>query len=358
MATALYAGVATVGILSAGVVSLFRREYEPSAVKNEVFDDLVSKTPQQKRKTIAITGCTTGTGLALAKVYASKGAKVLMLNRTSERSEKACVLVNECAKDGGLAVHVDCDLQSFSSVNRAVEEVKKNVLVKNTLDVLCNNAGIMALPYKGTEENGFDQQMQVNVLSHFLLTKGLFPLLLNSKDGRIVNHASVAANTGGDFDLNTLEKHPKCSEKFSKNHQWEMYGQTKLANIVFTKALDTRLRKKGIKNVKAVVAHPGFAATDLQKTHAQNGGMFGNFVMNLIGLPFLGLFQSAEDGAAGILLCSSGEVEGGRLYGPSKGARSKGFPEAHEPKAKPITEEMQDKFWKKNEAAVGVKFTI
>ena len=85
-----------------------------------------------------------------------------------------------------------------------------------------------------------------------------------------MNHASVAANTNGEFDLKSLEKHPECSEHYST--PWQMYGQTKLANIVFTKALDSRLRKKKITNVKALVAHPGFAATELQTTHAKSGG--------------------------------------------------------------------------------------
>ena len=246
----------------------------------------------------------------------------------------------------------DYDLQQLALdiALEAIEEVKKNA---DVLDVLCNNAGIMALPFKGTEENGFDQQMQVNCLSHFLLTQGVFPLLLKSKDARVVNHASVAANTNGEFDFSSLEKHPECSEHCST--PWQMYGQTKLANIVFTKALDSRLRKKKITNVKALVAHPGFAATELQTTHAKSGGRFNHFVMNLI-KPF---FQSAEDGAAGILLCSSSmDVESGKFYGPSHGMRGKGFPEPHEPKAKPITEEMMDKFWKKHEECVGTRFEV
>ena len=248
---ALYAAVAGVGVASVGIASLFR-EYEPLKCDSVIWRDLLDKTPEQKGKTVAITGTTSGTGLALAKGFAEKGAKVLMLNRTSDRSEKALEEVVRVGRAHGApdAIHIDCDLQKFSSVRKAVEEVKKNA---DVLDVLCNNAGIMALPFKGTEENGFDQQMQVNCLSHFLLTQGVFPLLLKSKDARVVNHASVAANTNGEFDLKSLEKHPECSEHYST--PWQMYGQTKLANIVFTKALDSRLRKKKITNVKALVAH-------------------------------------------------------------------------------------------------------
>ena len=348
---ALYAAVAGVGVASVGIASLFR-EYEPLKCDSVIWRDLLDKTPEQKGKTVAITGTTSGTGLALAKGFAEKGAEVLMLNRTSDRSEKALEEVVRVGRAHGApdAIHIDCDLQKFSSVRKAVEEVKKNA---DVLDVLCNNAGIMALPFKGTEENGFDQQMQVNCLSHFLLTQGVFPLLSKSKDARVVNHASVAANTNGEFDLKSLEKHPECSEHYST--PWQMYGQTKLANIVFTKALDSRLRKKKITNVKALVAHPGFAATELQTTHAKSGGRFNHFVMNLI-KPF---FQSAEDGAAGILLCSSSmDVESGKFYGPSHGMRGKGFPEPHEPKAKPITEEMMDKFWKKHEECVGTRFEV
>ena len=350
MAGATCAGV---GALFFGIARLFR-EYEPKKCESLIWRDALDKTPSQNGKTIVITGSTSGTGLALAKGFAEKGAKVLMLNRRSERSEQALKEVIEVGKAHGapVAVNIGCNLQKFSSVRQAIAEVKKNV---DVLDILCNNAGIMALPYKGTEENGFDQQMQVNCLSHFLLTQGLFPLLLKSKDGRIVNHASVAANTRGEFDLKSLEKHPACSEHYSKYHQWEMYGQTKLGNIVFTRALDSRLRRANIKNVKALVAHPGVAATELQTTHARSGGKFNHFVMNLTKI----FCQSAEDGAAGILYCSSSpRVESGKFYGPSKGMRAKGFPESHEPKAKPITEEMMDKFWKKHEECVGVRFEI
>lgn len=85
---ALYAAVAGVGVASVGIASLFR-EYEPLKCDSVIWRDLLDKTPEQKGKTVAITGTTSGTGLALAKGFAEKGAKVLMLNRTSDRSEKA-----------------------------------------------------------------------------------------------------------------------------------------------------------------------------------------------------------------------------------------------------------------------------
>ena len=111
---ALYAAVAGVGVASVGIASLFR-EYEPLKCDSVIWRDLLDKTPEQKGKTVAITGTTSGTGLALAKGFAEKGAKVLMLNRTSDRSEEALEGVvrvgrAHCAPD---AIHIEVICKSF-----------------------------------------------------------------------------------------------------------------------------------------------------------------------------------------------------------------------------------------------------
>ena len=346
-------------LTGAGAVRYLGRPYEPPNVRSAYWDDEVKNVPTQSGRTVAITGCTSGTGLALAKGMKKRGARVLMLNRKSERAERAEKEVREVVgSEGGFVQTIECDLQSFESTRRAAEEVKKVVNENGgALDALVNNAGIMALPYEATVD-GYDQQMEVNCISHFLLTAKLFSSLSKSKDARIVNHASVAANTDGEFDLNTLEKHPKCSEKFSKSHQWEMYGQTKLGNIVYTRALGEKLKEKNIKNVRAVVAHPGFAATELQVTHAKrNAGRLGNLFMNLIKLS--GLLQSSEDGALGLLKCCCGkEVKSGEFWGPSNGIRNRGIPLPHEPKAKVISAYVRETFWKKCEDAIGERFVV
>ena len=122
---------------------------------------------------VAITGCTTGTGYFAALTFAKCGARVIMLNRKSERAETALSKIREAVPDAKVE-HVDCDLTDFASVKKAAAELQS--LCSSGLDVLCNNAGVMALADEATAD-GFDVQMQTNHLSHFLLTREVFPLL-------------------------------------------------------------------------------------------------------------------------------------------------------------------------------------
>jgi len=170
-------------------------------------------------------------------------------------------------------------------------------------------------------KDGYDVQMQTNHLSHFLLTKDLWPLLEKASEqngeARVVQHSSEARRMPGT---------PLKAEYFGKNGgnlggnsssilggaRWERYHQTKLANCVFTAALDDRVKEKGSK-VKALAAHPGLAATNLQVTTAEAGGMGGWFTNAFMAC----LAQSAEDGAMGILQCCCGpNVGSGELWGP------------------------------------------
>jgi len=190
------------------------------------------------------------------------------------------------------------------------------------------------------------------VLSHFLLTKELFPLIAKSKEGRIVNHSS-GARLGG----------PLKSEYFGKNGgnlggdgtkeenfqfqgpRWERYHQTKLANAVFTYALKERLEQQGIDNVMPLLAHPGLALTQLQVTSAATGGMDKD-------AEFMNQAQSAEDGAAGIIRASMDpEAKSGNFYGPSAGWS--GFPDLLTPEELLYDPENKEVFWEGCEKAVG-----
>lgn len=158
--------------------------------------------PSLTGKVVAVTGCTSGTGLAAAVCAARKQAQaVLLLNRPSERAAAAEELVRQevmkSSSSGGTTTVVEtipCDLQDFASVQAAADLIKKKY---DKLDVLCNNAGVMALDDTATKD-GYDIQMQTNHLSHFLLTKELYPLLQKSDggDARIVQHSSMARSGG------------------------------------------------------------------------------------------------------------------------------------------------------------------
>jgi NAD(P)-dependent dehydrogenase (short-subunit alcohol dehydrogenase family) len=156
--------------------------------------------PKLNSKVIAITGCTTGTGFIAAKTCAELGATVLMLNRRSDRAEKAFESVKAVAAPEAVIHNISCDLMDFESVKAAAKEVA--ALCPNGLDVLVNNAGIMAARDTATKD-GYDTQMQTNHLSHFLLTRELLPLLeaasKRTGDARVVNHSSIARRNGGNM---------------------------------------------------------------------------------------------------------------------------------------------------------------
>eukprot|EP00961_Rhodomonas_salina_P190236 2566655-Rhodomonas_salina.1 len=116
---------------------------DPKDRESKYYPEFAAKIQDLTGKTVVITGCTSGTGLVAAKLSAEKGAHVLMLNRASERAKAAFTTVQGCASSAAKVTSIDCDLSDFESVRKAVEEVKKTI---STLDVLCNNAGVMAFP--------------------------------------------------------------------------------------------------------------------------------------------------------------------------------------------------------------------
>jgi len=229
-------------------------------------------------KVVAITGTTSGTGFVCARELAKKGATVLLLNRASERAEKSLEKLRAAVPEANFDSIV-CDLQSFESVNKAMKDIQAKYEV---VDVLVNNAGVMALQDTATSD-GYDVQMQTNVLSHFLITKELFPLLKKSKQGRIVNHSSMARLgpplETRDFEANggNLGGDGTEEETMSfKGPRWLRYHQTKLANAAFTYGLKSKLEEANITNVIPLLAHPGLALTNLQVTTVEHGGMDGN----------------------------------------------------------------------------------
>jgi len=319
------------------------------ALRGRTTGDVVTTTNATNAfegKTIVITGSSTGLGVEIAKTCAMNGGKVIMLNRPSARAEEAVKMVGNGAK------HVDCDLQSFASTRAAAKRVMEES--KGVVDVLILNAGVMALPFDATGD-GYDVQMQTNVISHFLLTRELFPALLKSKHARVVSQSSLAAKMSVPLRSESFEKAPKCTS-WTKS-TWDVYGQTKLSNLVFTEELQKRIDAAGVKNVIAVAAHPGIAATELQVTTSKNPGR-GASSGQLAFLSKLGLFQSQADGATPSLVAAFGaNVVGGDFYGPSRVFECKGAPKKLV-KDKKVTPEACATLWSGCQAATGISFDI
>jgi len=338
--------------------------YKKPDLKNEYYDDFVKNIPYLTGKTIAITGTTSGTGYVAADIVASKGARVILLNRSSVRANDSYNKLKKSNPEAEL-ISVDCDLQSFDSVRKTTKEVVG--LCKDGLDVLCNNAGVMAIRDIPTVD-GFDVQMQTNHLSHFLLTKELFSSLKNAEEirgeSRIVNHSSIAR-----FGVKKLES--KYFEKrggnlggngsnmllsmFIPQGRWTRYAQTKLANAAFTASLHEKLSKIN-SNIKALVAHPGLAMTELQSTTVKDGGIGPWMISQMM----KSKGQTMQDGAIGIIKCMTDvNVESGEFYGPGSGKMDmKGLAVKFNLEGFYDNKETKDLLWSKSCEAIGEEFDI
>lgn len=314
-------------------------------------DVIKNHSQDMTNKVVVITGTTSGTGFVCAREVAKKGARVVLLNRKSERSEKARKQLLESVPNGQFD-SIACDLQNFESVRNAMNEIKSKFKV---MDVLVNNAGVMAMPDEATAD-GYDVQMQTNCLSHFLITKELFPLLKNSKQARIVNHSS-GARLGGPLAMKYFEKNGgqlggNGTDEENQSFQgprWERYHQTKLANCAFTYGLKKKLEAAKITNILPLLAHPGLALTNLQLTTASTGGMDENS-------DFMLQAQTAEDGACGIIRATMDkDSKPGDFYGPKAGW--KGYPDLLTPEDFLYNDSNIQINWEGCEKAVGT-FTI
>lgn len=239
-----------------------------------------------RHKTVMITGANTGMGLAAAIALAKQGAHIIMACRNEARGMQALETAKE--RSGSQAFElVLCDLGDLASIHQCAEAVRRR---HHRLDVLLNNAGVVSLKRTETTD-GFEAMMGVNHLGHFLLTNLLLPSLMLAEQGRVVT-VSSGAHKIGRFKL----EDPFLKKGFTV---WQGYANSKLANILFTKKLATRL--KGTK-VTANCLHPGAVSTDIG---VNRGSGFGKSVHRLL-RPF---FLTSEQGAdTAVYLASSEEV--------------------------------------------------
>ena len=333
--------------------------YEAPEVETKFFHNLVAKMPSLEGKTIAITGTTSGTGACLADAVAKKGARVVLLNRPSERASAALAAVQAAASDPSLVTHIDCDLQSFESVRAAGAQV---LALDVPLDVLVNNAGVMALADKATVD-GYDVQMQTNHLSHFLLTALVWPALekaaTTNGQARVVQHSSGARRMVPALEEKYLGKNGgnlggDAPGVGFQGARWVRYAQTKLANLGFCLALADKIAAAGPDSASAKIlslcAHPGLAATQLQVTNAADDPSMAETYKGLMAQA-----QSMHDGALGILRAAcdpAPEIVAGTLLGPQKmtGEAVVHDPAEEQARVPPAAREM---LWKASVAATG-----
>ncbi|NBM18806.1 oxidoreductase [Streptomyces sp. GC420] len=215
-----------------------------------------SDIPDQSGRTAVVTGANSGIGLATARELARHGAEVVLACRDEVRGRRAEAALREELPGARIELAL-VDLGDLSSVRNFARRYADE---RDTLDLLVNNAGVMALPY-GTTADGFERQFGVNHLGHFALTGLLLPRLLAAPSGARVVTVSSMMHMMANIDPAGLN-----SERGYR--RWPAYSRSKSANLLFTHELARRLAAAG-SDVVAAAAHPGYAATNLQTAGAK-----------------------------------------------------------------------------------------
>lgn len=292
----------------------------------------------QTGKVVLITGANSGLGLESARALVARGATVIAGCRDEERARAALQLPGP----GSVDVR-KLDLADLSSVREFAAQVSADY---PGINVLMNNAGVMAIPRSETAD-GFEQQLGVNHLGHFALTGLLLDRVLDT-GGRVVTVSSSAHRMG---TMNFEDLHSR-----RKYQRWTAYGQSKLANLLFTLELQKRLTAADASTL-ALTAHPGFSATNLQFAHANmTNSRLERIVM---GATNKVLAQSAEEGAWPQLYAAVAPgLRGGEFIGPSGLFESRGHPKVVQPNDRAKDDATAARLWDESTAATGVTYDL
>jgi len=303
----------------------------------------VDQISQQEGRIAVVTGANSGLGFFTTRALALKGAKVIMACRNLEKGERARqLIINE-----GVAVEPEVWQLNLASLESVKQFALKFATAGTRLDLLINNAGLMAIPYNRTED-GFEMQFGVNHLGHFALTARLWPKLSKTKGSRVVQVSSLAHHIG---EIRFEDIHWEQGYK-----KWGAYGMSKLANLLFVHELTNRLTETGGK-VTVAAAHPGYADTELQaKGSRMKGNRLGAVSMNLVNKL---MAQSGEKGALPSLYAATADdVEQGAYFGPGGWMKLHGWPEPDSPNKKLVNNEVAGKLWDVSEALTRLEFRV
>ena len=302
----------------------------------------LADVPDLTGRRALVTGVTSGLGEVTARELARAGAEVVLAARNREKlAGTAQSLRSEVP--GARLVELQLDLADLSSVRRAAATAAE----LGALDILVNNAGVMATPEERTRD-GFELQLGTNHLGHFALTGLLLEPLAASGDARVVTVSSLMARTVRGM---SLEDPRNPSGRYRK---WNAYGQSKLANLLFTFELDRRARGAGLP-VTAVAAHPGYTETNLVDNGMNMGrrtinGAIGVAVTSLVG-------QSVAQGATPqIRAAVEPGLAGGTYVGPQGPFEMHGAPGYVTPPRPARDPELAARLWELSEKATGVSF--
>ncbi len=258
--------------------------------------------PDLTGKVIIVTGANSGLGFETTKELSRKGAKVVMACRNSQKAEKAMQKIKKDIPEAYLDIML-LDLASQKSVADFANQFMQKY---NRLDVLINNAGIMAAPYSETVD-GFENHFATNYLGHFALTGRLFDILEATPNARVVSVSSLAYFFGNKIDFNNL-----YYEHRKGYGRWRAYGRSKMEMLLFAYEMQRRLTRIG-KSTISLAAHPGLAQTNIMPAQANNA-----VSKRLLTLLSYTLKPTIYGAMPLIRAATDKTVKGGEYFGPSK----------------------------------------
>ncbi|MGA5414267.1 SDR family NAD(P)-dependent oxidoreductase [Streptomyces pseudogriseolus] len=289
--------------------------------------------PDQHGRVAVVTGANTGLGFETARMLAERGARVVLAVRDVEKGKQAAARI---AGDIGVQA---LDLASLDSIRSAAADLRA---LHPRIDLLINNAGVM-YPPKRTTADGFELQFGTNHLGHFALTGLLLDRLLDVPGSRVVTVSSVGHRIRAAIRFDDLHWERSYSRVGA-------YGQSKLANLMFTYELQRRLARHG--TTVAVAAHPGVSNTELLRNSPAAFRLPITWLAPLI-------TQNATMGALPTLRAATGpDVRGGQYYGPSGFQEVRGHPTLVQSSRDSHDRAVQQRLWTVSEELTGVTFPV
>ncbi len=299
----------------------------------------IADMPDLRGRTALVTGANSGLGLETTRALATKGAYVVMACRNQEKGHQAKIVIEESIPEAHLEL-ASLDLSSLAAIRTFAERFRAD---HTHLDLLFNNAGVMAIPYRKTQDS-FEWQFGTNYLGHFALTGLLLPTMLATPQSRVITTSSIV-HIIGNIEFNNLNNERSYS-------RWSAYGKSKLADLMFAFELQRRLKGAGTTTL-SIAAHPGFSHTNLQSTSVTEAraGIEG-FMYSL----YQG--QNAAMGALPQLYAATApSLSGGEYIGPDGLFGLSGYPKKVRASKQAYNEHVAARLWDVSVEMTGVEYT-
>ena len=290
---------------------------------NRIMIDKAVEFYSLKDKVIIVTGSSSGIGLEIARLFSLKGATIIVACRDDKRGVETVNIINNYSE------YINLDLSSFISIDRFVKTVQNKY---SKVDILINNAGVMAPPFLLTYEN-LEMTFGVNYIGYYLLTNKLMPMMREVKHSRVVNMSSIAQ-----YKVQHIAWENINSQMYYD--KWESYALSNLFRVMFTLELDKKLRAKGYETL-ALACHPGVTMTNLIRYMPRllRSSMLAR-IMNYL------IFQTPHQAAIpAIIAATSPNVDGGDFIGLDTKRQIRGNPAVVKPNELVFDQALREQLW-------------